>query len=283
MEGFNMKKTKQLIALLLTFALLAITPISAMAASGGYVPTAATTYDLNDGKWEESHSLKMSYSKDGKITKRQYIYKDSAPYTINYKWSGNYITKVTYQYSDGTVSTTTRKFKGGLLKSMVNINSEATTKYSYKWKKKKASVKVTTNSTNKVILVSATAKVNSKKQIISSEYKYSDGTKAKVTCKYYSDGKMKEYKSVSSTGTSVEKYNKYGYITMWSYTNTEGKVSLETFKYTMDKKKKAPKELVYTYSYNGETPSTSKTVYTAYKKVSRVRNCDGSNYGFTLG
>ena len=276
-----MKKTKQLIAMLLTFALLALTPLSAMAASGGYVPAEGKQYVLSNGKWEQNNSFKASYSKDGKLLKKQYGYKDRSDTVYKFKWSGNNITKVNYLYSDGATGLTVRKFKGGLLQSMSASSRDNSTKYSYKWKKKKASVKVTTNSTNSVKLVGMTVKVNSKKQVISEEYKYSDGTKEKVTYKYYSDGKAKEYRTQTTDGNVVGKYNKNGYMTSWSFTNKSGKTNTTSYKYTMDKKKKCPKEVIINNTYNGET-TTSRIEITAFKKVSKVRNCDASGYTFTL-
>ena len=77
-------------------------------------------------------------------------------------------------------------------------------------------------------------------------------------------------------------YNKAGYITSYTDRYKDGTTRNKTYRYTNDRKKKCPKKVVVTETNGGST--TVKTyVFTKFKKVSRVRNCDDSGFTVPLG
>lgn len=275
-----MNKMKKLTALLLTFALLAVTPLSAMAASGTYIPTAGTRYEFKDGKWETIANIRFNYDKKGRLKSTRYENADGGATISSLKWSGNYVTKSTNTFESGRTYMAVRKFKDGLLKTYTHTSPDSKSTYSYKWKKKKASVKFTVTPASASSLVSVAVKVNGKKQIISETYKYSDGSAEKNEYKYFGNGNMKQYKRTDKHGVTIQKFNKNGYITYFSSTY-DGDVGTETYKYTMDKKKKCPKEVTAEYTTSTGYSMLSKTVYTSFKKVSNPRNCDAS--GLAVG
>ena len=119
---------------------------------------------------------------------------------------------------------------------------------------------------------------------------YSSGDWTEKTS-YYANG---NYKSTSYGTNGAEKtsYNKNGYpvkhIGIISHYNSDH-VLIKTenytrsFSYTMDKKKKCPKEKLETESHPDGTTYQFKTVYTSFKKVSGARNCDASGNGVPFG
>ena len=121
-----MKKTKRFIALLLTAALLAMTPLTALAASG-YVPIKGEYYYKDGKKWVKSEDFSYSYKSNGKITQAYYKY-DGGSSKTKYKWSGNHVVKVSS--SDGY---TTYKYKKNKLVSIAeNYGEKYTIKISWK-------------------------------------------------------------------------------------------------------------------------------------------------------
>ena len=65
-------------------------------------------------------------------------------------------------------------------------------------------------------------------------------------------------------------YNKGGYPV-----SQESDDLTVTWKYTMDKKKNCPKQVIVSARQSGKTEKF-KVVFTTFKKVSRIRNCDAS-------
>ena len=267
-----MKRAKKLIWLLVTAAMFAAAPLTAMALpAGGYVPTAGTRYyqDSSTKKWVKSYKISYSYKKDGRLTKVTRKYTDGTDSTA-YTWKGNNITKITDKYSYGNSYTYTFKFKNKKLTSYQFSGDKA---QKIKWKGKTgtctqtwdgggATYKYTINGKGQIVKVTTTHK--------------SDGTKYTTTYKYYGNGNLKSYTLKGSGYSYTTKYNQKGYRT--SETRKEGSAtSKTTFKYKTKKGK--IKEVVTNYTYtSGEysSKSSSKFVFTKWKNVSHVRNCDAT-------
>ena len=258
-----MKQTKRLIALLLTAALLAMTPLTALALGpAGYVPTKTVTYDKVDGKWVQLSETTSSYKSDGRVTKKITKYTDGTTYTTKYTWGGDRVKKVVYP--SGTYS---YKFKGKKLVSFT-VNTDSKKTYKLKWKGKNGTYKSGTST--------ETYTIDGKGRFVKEKLVLADGTTYISSYKYYSNGNLKSY-SWKGNGTSVtEKYNSKGWITSvvqkgstpytakYTYTKKKGKVISQLCKWEFDK------------TSSGET----KAVYKKWKKVRHVRNVDG--FGFTL-
>ena len=272
-----MNTVKRLVTLF-GMILLTFSPAAGMDASGAYVPTIAKTYIKQNGKWVDSHSKKFVFKKDGRITQLE------AGFEVrNYSWKGNYVFQQNYT-GQGT-GTWTFKYKNGLRQSKVFESADDTTTYSYKWKKRKASVKYTTvNIWNEDAgITSITTKVNEKKQITSVKTKYRGGLSILETFVYYKNGNLKEkWYKFGDSGPTITKYNEDGYIISLVDNFGSSNESTSTYKYTMDKKKKCPKS-VLVKSKDSYGSRTQKTVFSSFKKVSRVRNCDASGYVLPLG
>ncbi|MBR1899490.1 MAG: hypothetical protein IJ820_00295 [Lachnospiraceae bacterium] len=256
-----MKRVKKLVALLLAVTLLAAIPTVAYAASG-YVPTKATYYYLENGKWNKDSERTLSYNSSGKIKKVTYKYSDGYSGWTKYSWKGNFVTKISYK--DGGYNSF--KYKGSKRKSAVfNTGSKETR--SYKWKKNKCTYK---NGDTTVTL-----KINGKGQLVSEKYKNADGS-GSTTYKYYSNGNLKSYTSKGSGYSYTIKYNSKGFVK-----SEKGKGTGYSYSYTYSYKTKKGKIKERICKYNGKV--SSKTVYSKWKKVSNIRNCDRFGYMVALG
>lgn len=256
-----MKSVKKLIALLIAVTLLAAVPSVAYAASG-YVPTKATVYSLENGKWVQSSERTLSYSSSGKIKKMTYKYSSGYAGWTKFSWKGNFVTKVTY--NDGDYASF--KYKSSKRKSTVySFGSKET--FSYKWKKNKCSYKDGD--------YTITLKINGKGQLVSEKQTGPDGTRT-WTYKYYSNGNTKSYSYKGPSSTYTIKYNSNGFLK-----SEKGKRDGSSYSYVYSYKSKKGKIKERICKYNGKV--SSKTVYTRWKKVSNIRNCDGFGYRISLG
>lgn len=259
-----MKKVRRVVFLLLTLAVLAAGSTTAYALSAAsYVPTKATSYYLVNGKWEEGNHRVLTYKSDGRLTKVS-SFNSSGKNTssVSYTWKGNLITKV--KWSDGDYQLF--KYKGSKRTSYIYDFGEKHV-YKYKWKKNTLTYK-TDDAT-------ITTTVNGKNQIVKTVNKGSNRTyTTKYT--YYGNGNRKSYSQKRSDGyTYTEKYNSKGLIVSETGKN---------YSYTYTYKIKNGKVLERYCKYKGNgSSSESKVVYTKWKKVSRLRNCDGWGYSITLG
>lgn len=260
-----MRKTKRIAALLLCMALLALTPISALAASGGFVPVVATSYTKNGSEWVKNGETKYSYKKDGRLTKISTTYSNGDSYITQYKWKGNLIAKVTY--SDG--GSYSYKFKKNKLQKTTASFSGGSTVTSFKWKKNTATYQ-DSNGTG-------TVKVNGKGQIIKETYKSNDGNTSSSTTKYYSNGNVKSYSYSGAYSSYKVTYNNKGFIISESGIS-DGKPWSYSIKY-ITKKGKIVERLDTFKSVDGESYE-SKIVYSKHMKVSRFRNCDQMGHMF---
>ena len=240
-----MKKTKKTAAALLTIAMFALTPLTAMAASG-YVPTKAISYYKENGEWVKSHeSFSWSYKKNGQLEKFTYKYDDYC-YTESYSWKGNHITK--NSTNEGGLLAK-YKYKG---KKCVSQSSEGSKKSTYKWKKNKATYKIGDTR--------YTLTINSKGKRTRLVAKGPDGT-VTTTYKYYGNGNLKSYVTKYPDGSKMTcKYNSKGYLTSkkGDYINCD---------YTYKTQSGKVKERIFS---NG----SRKIVYTKWKKVNNIINCD---------
>ena len=248
-----MKGIRKLATLVLTAAMLAATSLTAFALpSGGYVPTKGTYsyYDSSAKKWVKQETYTWSYKSDGRLTKRTNKYDDGTS-TIKYTWSGDRVKKI--KDSSGYTS---YKYKGKKLTSVTESYGSKHT-YKYKWKKNKGTVKMDGYSN--------TIQINSKGQLTKSVSKYSDGDTYTTTYKYYANGNLKK---VTGKNFSAS-YNSAGYITKITNKN-DGKTY--TTKYKYKKKNGKIKQITITHSDG----SKSRLVFSKWKRVSHVRNCDAT-------
>ena len=259
-----MKRAKRLVAMLLVVALLAVTPAAAMAAE--YVPTKGTSYWKNGTKWEKGTEYTWSYKGDGKITKRTWKDPDGTSSTSSYKWKGNFLSKITW--SSGQYST--YKYKNSRLQSFTSVygGGKRTTKLKWDKKKKKATYKSGD--------FTITLTFNSKGQLVKETDKSAAETYT-YKYKYYSNGNVKKISGGSNKGYQfTTNYNKKGYLS-----SETGKDGIYSWSYKYSYKTKNGKITERISKSNGV--ESSKTVYTKWKKVSRVRNCDGMGRTTPLG
>jgi len=257
-----MKRVKKLIALLMAVTLLAAVPSVAYAASG-YVPTKATNYRFENGVWEKGTERTLSYNSSGKIKSISYKYSDGSAGWTKYTWKGNYITKV----SDNDGDYSSFKYKGSKRKSAVYIYGSNKETISYKWKKNKCIYK---DGDYTVVL-----KINGKGQIVSEKQTGPGGTYI-WTYKYYSNGNRKSYSFKGPSNSYTVKFNSNGYVK-----SEKGSSSRGSYSYIYSYKSKKGKITEKICKYNGKV--SSKTVYSKWKKVSNIKNCDSFGYGSALG
>ena len=277
-----MSKKRSFVLGTLTFLLLVLMTNTAMGASSRFVPTVAKTYSKSNGKWKLSYTRKFTYKNDGKIIKYQYS-RAHTNETRNYTWNGDYI--IRYDYSGQGKGTTMFSYSKGLRQSEVFSSEDEKTTYSYKWEKGKASVKYKTINTwgEDAGISSITTKVNNKKKIISVKTKYKNGTSNTITSSYYKNGNLKEEKTVFEKSSTISKYNKDGYIeSLIQYTGSDITSSI-IYKYTYNQKKKCPKSVLIITEDGYGNKTQQKTVFSSFKKVRHVRNCDSSGYSIPLG
>ena len=257
-----MKKIRKFATLLLTAAMLAATSLTALALpSGGYVPTKGTYsyYDSSAKKWVKSETITLSYKSDGRLTKRTYKYDEDYVLTTKYTWSGNRIKKITESEGGGYTS---YKYKGNKLVSYTRNYGEKHT-YKFKWKKNKGTLKLDG--------YTETIQFNSKGQLVKETIKYTDGGTYTYTCKYYANGNLKKVTSKGSSESTTRSYNSEGYLK--KYTRKSGGKTYTT-KYKYKKKNGKIKQITITYSDGYK----NKLVFSKWKKVSHVRNCDASGW-----
>ena len=270
-----MKRAKKLIWLLMTAAVFAAAPLTAMALpAGGYVPTSGTYYykdSTTNNKWKKNNSVAYTYKDDGRITKRTVTYKGIGSVTYKYTWKGNYITKYPNSYSDVTT------FKYSKKKLVSYRGSYASKAQKITWKGNTGTVTQYDPTTEYTI--------NNKGQLIKKVIKY-DGEFTDIsTYQYYGNGNLKSMSMTSKsdydtmTGTTTVTYNKKGYET--SYTNKYGSYwAKTTYKYTTKKGKIT--QVVSNYSNSNGSKNSSKVVYKKWQYVSHVRNCDAWGRGAVL-
>ena len=257
----QMRTVRFLTALVGAVLAAALLSGSAFAAGGGYVPAAGTRQVLKNGNWVQAESFRISYRKDGRITK--YTTTDAeGTRSDSYSWKGDYVKKNAYAGSGGYSCAWTWTYKKGKLQKYSFSDSDGDA-WAAKagWKKKKAAVSFT---------------------VTGSSYKFVGTTSAKSGLtniyKLNADGSS-SYRE--GAAVSVTSWNKKGYITSVTDTAPEGNHSM-TYTYVMDKKKKCPKEVLVTYNDDGDIRQ-ERILYTKWKKVSRVRNCDAAGTEVPLG
>ena len=275
----QMRTVRFLTALVGAVLAAALLSGSAFAAGGGYVPAAGTRQVLKNGNWVQAESFRISYRKDGRITK--YTTTDAeGTRSDSYSWKGDYVKKNAYAGSGGYSCAWTWTYKKGKLQKYSFSDSDGDA-WAAKagWKKKKAAVSFTvTGSSYK--MQSGTLKMDGKGRITSETRSSADGVQA-WTSSYYGNGLLKKRTYREGAAVSVTSWNKKGYITSVTDTAPEGNHSM-TYTYVMDKKKKCPKEVLVTYNDDGDIRQ-ERILYTKWKKVSRVRNCDAAGTEVPLG
>ena len=264
-------------------------PCEASAASGEYVPvkgSAVIVVTNSDGSDGGSGHFDVSFSFDKKGRIKSFV--DTWPdedwnYEQSFKWNKNLIVSVTTEETGKAPSTETHKYKNGRETKYVSVSGDGD-KYvtKYKWNKKGTSAGITqtaTLSSGRSYVITGTRKLDKKKQITKESFTSGNRTST-VSYKYYKKGRRKSSQrsgNLKVNGHTGEKINyiKAGYMTSAKVTFDDGTAQTTSYKYVMDKKKKCPKKVVVTEKYNGETTVTTY-VFTKFKKVSRVRNCDDS-------
>lgn len=244
-----MKRAKKLIGLLLSAAVLALTPLTALALpAGGYVPTSATRYTLNKStnKWEKLTTITYNYTNSGKLTKRTVKW-DGGSCSHTYTWNGNYITKHKFKTLNTSYYVSEEyTFKNDkLLTFKTKEYGHNDGKYpNIKWKGKTGTMTWKDGHKTKYT-------VNKKGQLI----KETDGAET-TTYEYYKNGNLKRITRKENGRTlSTKKFNQKGYITSKAYTYTikNGKITKLVIK---------------------DSDGTRKYVFNKWKKVSHIRNCD---------
>ena len=273
-----MNQIKKAITLSVFVFMLVITPVCVYAASGTYVPTKAKNYRFDGKKWVPDHEVAYKYKKDGRITEsvfKSLEYNSTFCETTKYKWKGNYLAKIEEDYSkwkgnhlkfdDNYYNYEYRKNKIMSIVSYCNMTSDKTEKTTYKWKKKKASYKHTFGTTG-------TIEIDSKGRMIKNKLYFNKGGTYYYTYKYYKNGNLKEYTKKNSEGSISRKikYNQQGYPTSVIFNGNTT--------YTYKKKNGKIIEQIETTKTADGYINKKKTVYSNWKKVRRVRNCDA--FGF---
>lgn len=268
-----MRRTKRLWTLFLAVMIIAMIPASAFAASKKNIPTAGYKEQLKDGKWVKLNDFSMNYNSQGKIISYSRRFAGGGSEKTTYKWNGDRVIQSTYTSSDKSTNKEKRSFlkkKKNFVKSAVVDNGNDHITLTYKWKKNTATVteKYDDNSSEPS---SYTVKVNNNGRILMESHprEYASGPLV-YKYKYYGNGNLK---SITNSNGAVMKYNKDGYLAA---------NGIITYKYTMDKKKKAPKLVEWTEYFENEE-FKFRIKYTKYKKVSKVRNCDATGYRVILG
>ena len=133
-----MKQIKRYACILITVLLLASAPSAALAAAE-YVPTKAvcTSYTKKGNEWVQNGSAityTWSYKKDGRPIKTASLAESGKGSWVRRSWKGDLVKKITYE--DG--STTTYKYKKGMLTQVRYISKEFQNVSKYSIKKKKA-------------------------------------------------------------------------------------------------------------------------------------------------
>lgn len=298
-----MKRSKKVLAVLLAGAMTAGMATTAFAKKvSGTIPTAGTVYrKSSDAKdYTEQGSFVSGYETSGKV--RYYIYTDKVSnYTITttYKWKGNLLSKVQTVFDDKNetrTSLTTYKYSKNRLVSE-SYKSLATSKKgepaeiyatntTYKWNGNEAVVKESDKiSGYKTVTGTITAKKNGKKTAVTSS------TSGPVNYKY-ENGLLKQ-RYVKAVGiqelhVSMTNYNSLGYpvnsmsINRYDAPQRTNSTNSSTTTYAYTLAGKTPVEMVKTYTENykddGKDRSYTnytKVVYTAFKSVKQIRNCDG--------
>jgi hypothetical protein len=329
-----MKRTRRIAFLLVTVLVMSLMSISAFAKGGKVnVPTAGEYYEWNKytNQWVKEGTFTAAYKKDGSIINYKYTeYQDPASVhitpantrEIKYTWKKGLITKETYintyyyggdtkpVYPETYTSTTKYKYKGTLPKKVTYTyqhvdtdpeysyqNNTTTSVTSYSWKGKIGTRKTLNkaNGDKSSSLVEATKKGQ-----------YKGSYYGNSTTEYMKNGSIKKVTTKSKgsqySGTSITKYNKYGYMSSYSSVKTysePSKVGTDSetvsVSYVMGSGK-CPAEIVYTKTVNNGshnprsttwTPSAATTtqyrvVVTATKSVKKAMNCDKYGNGVWL-
>ena len=269
-----MRQMKRLAALLLAAAIIAATPLAALALpAGGYVPVKATQYSWNEktSTWVQTSERTMSYKSDGRKTGNSSVSSSGTNTWTKFKWKGNYVTKTIYSDGDYMMF----KYKSSKRKSITDFDASTGKNEvrTYKWKKNTGTM-VTDDYTAKLT-------VNGKGQVVKHQYKYKNGDVTTTTYKYYGNGNRKSYTTKRSDGyTYTVKYNSKGYVVSENGKNSTHSWS---YKYKYTTKKGKITQRLYTYQSSTGAAYKYKTVYTKWKKVSHVMNCDAYGYAMGLG
>lgn len=261
-----MKTAKKLWALLLAAMMIMMVPVSASAAQK-FVPVAGYQQYWNGSKWVKDFDFTAKYKSSGNITSFIKEYSSGYSETRTYKWKNNRVVENTYYTSKGYTDKAVRSYKNNLLKKseFTASSKDYITTRKYSWKKRTA--KVTLSYSKKYSSSTYTIKVNKKGR---RSYEYVPGNSPVTSSwKYYSNGNLKSYVHKSSSGTTSTYFNELG------YKESNGGIY---YTYTMDKKKNRPKKVEWT-----SDKRKYRMVYTKYKKVSAIKNCDAWGYPVVLG
>jgi len=246
-----MKKVKRLAAWMILVFVVTAASLTAMAAkkAGEYVPVYGEKYVQQNGSWIPVGSVSASYKKDGKCTGFSSTDSKGLQRGERYTWKGDYITKLVCDYRDsGTLKYTYNK------KHKLVSRTRGLTKYTYRWSGKSA-IYSDGNYTEKLAF-------NKKGQLTKAVY----GTSA-YTFSYYKNGNLKK----SSSSFAVTNYNSRGDLKSFSYSYLNMNA---VFTYVKDEAGRIKQVNVAYTDRNGA--HNAKIVYSKWKKVSRVRNCDAA-------
>ena len=285
-------------------AALLLMMIPGMAFAKSYVPVKATMseYNENEKKWMKTDTvITAKFSKDGKVKKVEES-RNNYKKVHTYTWKGNNLKKDVIKENWSWVDDNNKTQTGSMnrsesftIKNKLPAKSEssyvyydsqdgewkntATTKYTWKKNKKKGTSSVSGSNPGGSYSYTETIKLKKGRRVsVTSD----NGSQAYT---YYKSGLLKQETIKDGDITIVYKYNKKGYITEMKETGKDDNGSYtrtNTYKWTMDKKKKCPKSVVVTLKRTGSNAFTEtyKYVFTKFKKVSKVRNCDA--YGFPV-
>lgn len=229
-------------------AAASLTAVAALPA-GGYVPVYGEKYLQQDGEWVPVGSVSASYKADGKCTRFSSSDSKGMKRGERYTWKGDYITKLVCDYRDSG----TLQYKYDRNHKLV-YRKAGRTKYTYKWSGKTARYD---NGGMKETLTFNKKGQRTKAVYGTSAYKYS----------YYKNGNLKKVSSKFST----TKYNSRGDLTYFSYSFLDMSAS---FTYQTDSSGRITQVDVAYKDKNGA--HNAKIVYSKWKKVRHVRNCDAT-------
>ncbi len=266
-----MKHLKRYACILITLLILASVPSAALAAVE-YAPTEAvcTHYVKQGDQWvQEGDAVtrQWSYKKDGRLTKTTSISASGNRSVISISWKGDLVTKVKY----GNDSITSYAYKKGLLKQVAHSVNGSQSATSYTIKKNK-SIYATDGQTT-------TITYTKKKQYKKVTIRFKNGSMTR-TYLYYPDGNLKKYTATDPSGiTSVARFTKKGYLKSYTTTSPWG---TDSSTYSYKSKNGKLRECIVTYK-GGSSESQQRFVYKNWKKVSRIRNCDGHESIWGIG
>ena len=296
-----MKRTKGIVALLITVLVMSMLSVTAFAKGGKlYAPTSGERYSWSstENTWVKNGTFTADYKKDGRITSYTFTSDKGKLYLAEkYTWKGALLSRIDrtdYEYDeDGKLTETTNivtkyKYAGSLPSKVTSTTTteaqgkvEVTKRVrNYTWGEQSGYSRSTDEETDEKTTESYDLTKKGQLKGTWSEHNKID---------YYSNGNVKQQTSKQTSKTenyySIRKFNKYGYET-YHYTTSssvddDGEKYTHVGNYQFDYiwgEGHCPKEIMKTYTStaNGAESTTFKDriVITGTKKVSKIWKCD---------